>query len=159
VATTDACLRVSGTVRRTFRHAFISAAINAFFRSECFFLRGCFRNRTFLRHRRHRAVQSAEPIEANTEAIRAKSVVGALIRAQFNLAGISGKAGSALAFSSWFMTNAILVTVIWARALVACYASPGLSARLAGLAVTGTGHRVAGTMARAILRALFVTTV
>lgn len=82
-----------------------------------------------------------------------------MVRAQFNLARVSGKARSALAFASCFMADAILVTVIWARALVACYACPGLSARLAGLAVAGTGHRVARTVTRAILRTLLVTTV
>jgi hypothetical protein len=38
VATTDAALGVGSTVRGAFRHTFIGAAINAFFRSKRFFL-------------------------------------------------------------------------------------------------------------------------
>jgi len=137
VTTTDARLRIGGTVRRAFGHAFISAAINAFFRSECLFLLNNFGSYFVLLLRRSGAVQPTESIKADAQAICAQSVVRALVRAQLDLASVSGKTISALALASGFMADTVLVAIVGASALVACDATPGLRARLARLAVAG----------------------
>jgi len=158
VATTDASLRVGCAVRGAFSHTFISAAINAFFRSKRFFLGDWGGYGSFLTSG-NRAVQTTESFKADAQAICAQPVVRALVWAQLDFARRTSETMAALALASSLVADTVLVAVVGACTHITCNTTPGLRARLARLAVACASHSVTRAVAGAILRAFLVAAV